>query len=305
MNAEVTVCIICFNQKNYIEQAIDSVLSQKTNFCFDILIADDHSTDGTSEVIQSYKNRLPEKINLLIQEKNVGPAKNWISLICSPRSKYIAYLDGDDYWTDELKLQKQYDFLESSAQYSLVAHKANVIYELGGEAVTLKSTTKTDVRGKDILRKWIIPSSSIMFRNCFDNTLPEFFKTATHGDFAFFLFMLQWGKIRILSDFMSVYRINSNGVTQSGFCSLDHNLRHIHQLEMMKSFFGSKHRRLLNKRLSSYYLSSAIYYAKNSAGKKAFQCCSKAVGSYPLFFLNYPRSLASVLYHIIFSKKNA
>ena len=113
----LSVCLITYNHENYIRQAIEGVLMQKVNFNWELIIAEDCSTDKTRDIILEYKKKHPDFIKLILQEKNVGPAKNWIELITKPNSKYIAYFEGDDYWTDPLKLQKQVGFLEANPDY--------------------------------------------------------------------------------------------------------------------------------------------------------------------------------------------
>ena len=90
---------------------------QKVDFDYELIIADDYSTDGTREIILDYKENYPGLIKLILQKRNVGPGKNWLDLIEAPKSKYIAYFEGDDYWTDPYKLQKQVDFLEANEGY--------------------------------------------------------------------------------------------------------------------------------------------------------------------------------------------
>ena len=101
----VSVCIITYNQESYIRQAIESVLMQKVNFPWEIIIADDCSKDKTREIILEYKDRFPDLIKPLFQKRNVGGGKNFTDLINAATGKYVAYLEGDDYWTDDGKLQ--------------------------------------------------------------------------------------------------------------------------------------------------------------------------------------------------------
>ena len=121
-NPTLSICLIAYNHKEFINKAIDGILMQETNFDWNLIVADDFSTDGTRDILLDYKNKFPTKIELILQEKNVGAAQNWIDLMKAPRSKYIAYLEGDDYWTDPLKLQKQVDFLEANPEYAMTFH---------------------------------------------------------------------------------------------------------------------------------------------------------------------------------------
>src|SRR6187402_2860382 len=118
----VSVCLITYNHKEYIVQAIESVLMQKTSFGWELIVADDYSTDGTRDILLEYQKQYPELITLILQEHNVGPAKNWMTLMEKPRTKYIAYFEGDDYWTDPLKLQKQVNVLEKNDELAIAAH---------------------------------------------------------------------------------------------------------------------------------------------------------------------------------------
>ncbi len=117
---KVSVCITTYNLEKYIEQTLNSILSQKTSFDFEILVGDDCSTDGTREILLAYKERFPEKIKLHLQQKNVGVNKNDYDLIYLAHGEYIAWCDGDDYWIDEYKLEKQVRILDENPQYSCV-----------------------------------------------------------------------------------------------------------------------------------------------------------------------------------------
>ena len=109
----LSVCLITYNHEKYLKQAIEGVLMQHVNFEIELIIADDFSTDATRSIIEEYRVKHPKIIKPILQAKNIGAANNWMDLMEAPVGKYVAYQDGDDYWTDPLKLQKQVDFLES------------------------------------------------------------------------------------------------------------------------------------------------------------------------------------------------
>jgi len=109
--ADVSVCIITYNQENFVEQAIESALFQKCNFETEIIICDDCSTDNTPRIIQSYASKYPDKIKPYCAEQNTGMLKNWEKALKLCSGKYIALLEGDDFWNDENKLKKQYQIL--------------------------------------------------------------------------------------------------------------------------------------------------------------------------------------------------
>jgi len=131
----VSVWMITYNHEKYIAQAIDSILTQKTNIDYEIVIGDDYSTDRTREIVLEYKSKHPEKIKLLLQKKNVGLMQNFIDTLKACTSKYIALLEGDDYWTDPKKLQKQIDYMSANPQCVMVHTDYDLFYEATGEYI--------------------------------------------------------------------------------------------------------------------------------------------------------------------------
>jgi glycosyltransferase involved in cell wall biosynthesis len=119
----VSVFMITYNHEKYIAQALNSVLMQKTSFDYEIVIGDDCSTDSTQKIIKDYVTKHPNKIKPIFQTVNVGAMRNAYEFTLPEcKGKYIATLEGDDYWTDPDKLQKQVDFLESNENYSVCFH---------------------------------------------------------------------------------------------------------------------------------------------------------------------------------------
>lgn len=118
----VTVVITTYNQEHYIRKAIDSVLAQKTDFDFEVYITEDYGTDGTRAILQEYAAKYPERIRLNLREKNVGISRNWYEGLCAAKGEFVCTLEGDDWWRDESKLQKQADFLRGHPEYLAVSH---------------------------------------------------------------------------------------------------------------------------------------------------------------------------------------
>ena len=117
---KVSVLTATYNHENYIRHTIESVIAQKTNFKFELIIGDDCSTDKTGEIVREYADKYPDIIVPIIREKNVGMAMNTMDLMAKSKGEYIAFVEGDDYWIDANKLQKQVDFLESHRDYVAV-----------------------------------------------------------------------------------------------------------------------------------------------------------------------------------------
>ena len=123
----VSVCCITYNHENFIGQAIEGFLMQKTNFPFEIIISDDCSTDNTRKVINAYIEQHPGKIKLLSSATNIGSHRNIARSINAAKGKYIAKCEGDDYWSHPYKLQKQVDFLRNNPNYIICCHYTRVI----------------------------------------------------------------------------------------------------------------------------------------------------------------------------------
>ena len=124
-NNNVIVSIVCitYNHAPFIRKALDGFLMQKTDFPFEIILAEDCSTDGTRAICEEYASMYPDKINYIYRDHNVGYNENEYEAMCAANGQYVAYCEGDDYWTDPLKLQKQIDFLESHSDYSVCWHR--------------------------------------------------------------------------------------------------------------------------------------------------------------------------------------
>lgn len=125
----VSICMITYNHEKYITQAIESVLMQKTNFQSELIIGEDCSKDNTRDICEEYARNKPKKIRLFPSDKNIGMTGNLIRTLSACKGKYIAICEGDDFWTDQYKLQKQVDFMEANPDYGLVYTDINVIDE--------------------------------------------------------------------------------------------------------------------------------------------------------------------------------
>jgi glycosyltransferase involved in cell wall biosynthesis len=212
----LSVCLITYNHENYIRQAIESVLMQKVNFDWELIIAEDCSTDTTRAIVLEYKEKYPDFIKLILQKKNVGPARNWENLIETPKSKYIAYFEGDDYWTDPLKLQKQVDFLEENEEYGICFHNVeqqNSLYDY--KTIIIPGfSVNTVLSIQDYILENKTASCSMIFKSKFFKSVPKWFNELPYGDLGLVLIVLKNSnkKAMILSDIMGVYRIHAGGV---------------------------------------------------------------------------------------------
>lgn len=130
-DVKVSVIVLTYNHEKYIGQALDSILMQKVDFQYEILVSDDASTDGTSKIVEKYKERYPGIIRYLRQNHNVGASRNAYEAMQSAHGRYLATCEGDDYWTDAVKLQIQVDYLEKNPGLSGCVHPIQIVDEYG------------------------------------------------------------------------------------------------------------------------------------------------------------------------------
>src|SRR5258708_3052102 len=131
-NPLVDVTLITYNHEKFIAQAIESVLSQQTGFEFRLLVGDDCSTDNTQSIIRSYAEKYPERICLMLDSTHRGLKSRervGVRALTGSTAKYVALLDGDDYWTDAYKLQKQADFLETHPDFAICFHNVRMVFQ--------------------------------------------------------------------------------------------------------------------------------------------------------------------------------
>lgn len=211
----VSIACITYNQESFIDQAIESFIMQKTSFPFEIVIHDDASTDSTLVILQKYVEKFPNFIIPIFQKKNqvsqgINPLSEFVFPNCS--GKYIAVCEGDDYWIDPLKLQKQVDFMESNPDYSLCFHNAEIKHE-GVKGKNQLFCDQTEQETHDILdaiKRNGMPTASMLFRKK-AMEIPEWLKHIYNGDYALHLILANNGKIKYINEVMSVYRKNQGG----------------------------------------------------------------------------------------------
>jgi glycosyltransferase involved in cell wall biosynthesis len=222
----ISVCLITYNHENYISEAIEGALKQKTNFNFEIVIGEDCSKDKTSEIVLAYQKKYPEIIKLFSQKTNIGAMRNaYEYTLPNCEGKYIAFLEGDDYWTDPLKLQKQVDFLENHVEYSMCFHNSFIL--LNNKIQKSKYAnldTDRDITINELLKSNMIPTASCMFKNKFDaNFYNKVLNLKLASDWFLHIYNGERGKIRYMNETMSLYRSHDQGLWSS--LNLDETIR--------------------------------------------------------------------------------
>lgn len=208
-NYTVSIFLLTYNQESFIAQTIESILIQKTNFNFQIVIGEDCSADATRTICETYATNNPKSIKLLpALEKNIGLIANYMRTIKACDGKYIAICDGDDYWIDELKLQKQVDFLELNPQFSIVYTKVLKLFPDGTLKESVPKSSNNEANFNDLIFDNFIPSVTALFRNNQSKSdVPKWIEGFPYGDWPTYLWTIKdGGKIHFINDVTAVYR---------------------------------------------------------------------------------------------------
>lgn len=212
---KVSVWITTYNHEKFIAKALDSALMQKTEFDYEIIIGEDFSTDNTRQIVLDFKEKYPDKIRLFLPEKNLGMILLSKATYGLCTGEYIAWLDGDDYWTDSSKLQKQVDFLEENLDFVVSFHNVKQLNEIDGTYIINNGPPRNDDDSFSILHllKTINPihSSSVVHRNILGNKLPEWVYSLPYLDLALLYLLLEHGKFKYINDVIGVYRKHVRG----------------------------------------------------------------------------------------------
>jgi len=266
----LSVCLITYNHAEYISEAIAGVLMQNVNFSWELIIADDFSTDGTREIILDYQSKHPDFIRLILQKKNVGAAQNWFDLMKYPKSKYIAYFEGDDYWTDSDKLQKQVDILEKNSNIVAVVTNASKCDENGkiidniGFDITCNDQTNI-INLNDFFKKSNhYPTPTVMFRNDIDCIIEQFKYLINPylGDWILWVLLHTKGDFFYLDEMTACYRINPKSITHTvnaiNRWKYDFIIR-----EKLKNVIPKEYHKYLNENWYAYLRIATAYRKQN------------------------------------------
>ena len=220
----VSVIVMAFNHGPFIERCLNEILKQQTNFAFEIILGEDESSDETLDLCKKIASENPDKIrlflhsrenNILINGKRTGRF-NFIYSLYLSRGKYIAMCDGDDFWTDPLKLQKQVDFLDTHKDYSGSFHNCNIVYlEKKLREKTFPDLTNHTIMFNDVLKDWLIPTASFVFRKDVLKNLSHTYVKLQSVDRLIHLLVANEGLIKFEHNIWSVYRIHDKSITET------------------------------------------------------------------------------------------
>lgn len=256
----VTIRCITFNHAPYIRQCLDGFVKQNTNFRFEAIVHDDASTDGTTEIVNEYAEKYPDIIKPILETENQY-SKGGFSLINKimsehyPYGKYIAECEGDDYWTDPLKLQKQVDFLEAHPEFSMCFHRAKILKEYDCKVgLKCEDIEDREYNPNELFESWIVPTASILARREVLDVVNVGTERILNGDIVHILNCAKIGKIRGMSDVMSVYRVQSTGVTYDKKLKTNRTLRYPAHFEFIKDNYPFLDKKIVNRKIARAYM---------------------------------------------------
>jgi len=218
----LSVCIITYNQNRFIRQAVESALAQETDVPYEIIIGDDHSNDGTTDVVRELQQSHPDKIRVLTATENLGKYTgngrlNMIRTLRASRGKYVALLEGDDYWTSPQKLKRQVAALEAHADWAICFHLTQCFWDDGSQTpfdfplqFDREVSTVEHLIGENFMQ-----TCSAVFRNRLFGEFPDWFLDAGLGDWPLHILNAQHGDIGFLPQTLAAYRVHPHGVWTS------------------------------------------------------------------------------------------
>ncbi len=242
--------MITYNHGRFIAQAIESVLMQETDFPVELVVGEDCSTDETLRVVLEYAKKYPYVVRAILHEHNVGASANALAVEMACRGQYIAYLEGDDYWTEATKLQKQVRMLESNPSYCMCGSATRIMVRTSdGDEVDAGLIEPKELKPYYILTDFLggypMHSSSIMIRRGLV-VFPSWMNGVTNRDTCFLALHAEKGPAGYVNEVTSCYRLHAGGIW-SGKSLLDRARSQRRTYDSLNSHFGGRYHRLLRR----------------------------------------------------------
>lgn len=249
----VSISCITYNHASYIKECIDGFLMQKTNFNFEVLIHDDHSTDGTEEIIKEYAKQYPDIIKPLFEKENqysLGkPIGSAVWNLPRARGKYIAICEGDDYWIDPYKLQKQVDFLESHPDYGMCYTKVKRFVQKSNQFID-EWGGPNETMDKLLIENTIPTLTAVFHKAIYYNYLTEIHPSKRGwlmGDYPIWLYFAQNSKIKFINETTGVYRICTESASHSN--DLEKIIRFNNSYHDIRTWYNSRQNTIPQEKL--------------------------------------------------------
>jgi len=213
----LSVMLKAYNHEQFVAAALDGALAQRTSFAVEILVGEDHSTDGTADIVRDYGRRYPTHVRVLERPARVGMVRNTVDLYLASRGRYVAWLDGDDCWTSPDKLQKQVDVLEAHPELTMCYHLVEAIDGSGRRFVwTSVLPDRERYTIEDLLVMPPGATSSCVYRKVLTG-FPDWFAGLSFSDWPLQILHAAVGPAVVLPEVLGVYRTNQSGAASLGF----------------------------------------------------------------------------------------
>lgn len=218
---KLSVLMITYNHERFIAQAIESVLAQKTSFDWELVIGEDCSTDNTRAIVEEYASRYPGKIRPLFRERNLGVMPNFVDTYAQCRGEYIAFLEGDDWWTDDRKLLKQIEAMDAHLSWTFSFHQVQAAVEgeteLPGHyqlnsGIYPSDLGKTEIDVDELLLRNPVQTCSLIVRRSAMPVAPEWLTALSLGDWPICILLAARGQGGFVRENMACYRMHGGGV---------------------------------------------------------------------------------------------
>lgn len=293
---KVSVLMIAYNHERYIAQALDSILSQEIDFEYEIVIGEDCSTDGTRRILRAYEKNFPDKIRLLLREKNLGMIANFIQTFEACQGEYIAILEGDDYWTSPHKLHRQVHFLENHPECSECFHNVEVITEGAPEKNHLffSNEMKSFYKLEDIAAGNFIPTCSTLLRSEQFNRFPDWFASMPMGDWPLHVLNAEKGSLGYLPEVLAAYRVHAGGVWSSS-SRIDILEKSLYVISVINKHLNFRYNRTINKTMCNWEREELLLLLENHDYQHAFGFAIKSL-------MKHPRRQSSFFFKILLKK---
>jgi len=282
MYPTISVSIITYNHEKFIVKAVESVFSQNTKYSYELVIGEDCSTDSTREILLKYQRKYPDRIRLLLSKQNLGQHTgngrlNFIRNLLACRGKYIAILDGDDYWITDNKLDIQTTFMEENSDYIMTCHNALIIFDNNLEkSKCIDVDFDRQLNLKNFLKGTPAESSSYMFRHTKVDLFSDLMLNLCAGDWALYLLHASLGKTYYMAECMSVWRKHPGGICSSQSRS-DNYWGKLVSYSLIRTYFDKTYHEYIEKCAVDIYLKYIDSIKKESSEENYYNLTKETI----------------------------
>jgi glycosyltransferase involved in cell wall biosynthesis len=263
---KLSVMMITYNHGRFIARAIESALAQRVDFDYEIVIGEDLSTDNTRTIVVDFARRNPQRIVPLLRDRNIGAIRNFAQTVSACRGQYLAFLEGDDYWTSPDKLQKQVDFLDAHPDRAICCHRVQFLDETGlAEADIFPPHSAGEYTIEDLLKLNFVMTCSMVMRRELIGRIPDWLFRMKLADWPICAMVARYGTIELMDENMAAYRVHAG----SSWSSLPSNTRLREGSRMLRALdkhLGYRYADTIAQTISRPYLQLAE--AARSSGQR-------------------------------------